>query len=175
MPKRSVEQINADDMKILAVLQKNSNDSIDTTAKKCGFSRQKVWRAIKQLEKSHLIWGYTVITDEQKKNRQTFILLLKRSMHPIDQRTADGIALTKFEKEYNNMGIMIESSYYVHGDFDWVIIFTAADLKQAKKFSGLLFEKYPGIVGETRLLQTLYAQRQHHILNPDPMALREFL
>ena len=56
MPKSSKDQIDADEKKIIKELQKNSKESIDKIAKKCGFSRQKVWRVIKRLEKNKTIW-----------------------------------------------------------------------------------------------------------------------
>ena len=42
MPKSSKKQIVDDEKKILLELQKDSNETIDKIAKKCGFSRQKV-------------------------------------------------------------------------------------------------------------------------------------
>jgi DNA-binding Lrp family transcriptional regulator len=55
MVKNSREQLDKDERKIITELQKNSNESTDAIAKHCGFSRQKVWRTIKQLEKNHII------------------------------------------------------------------------------------------------------------------------
>ena len=44
MPKSSRKQISEDDKKFLSVYRKNSGDSIENIAKKCGFSKQKVGR-----------------------------------------------------------------------------------------------------------------------------------
>ena len=63
MPKNSREQIDADEKKVIKELQKNSKESSDKIAKKCGFSRQKVWRIIKKLEKNKTIWGYFAVVD----------------------------------------------------------------------------------------------------------------
>ena len=52
MPKSSRKQIGEDDKKFLKVLQKNSGDSIENIAKNCGFSKQKVGRIKKRLEKT---------------------------------------------------------------------------------------------------------------------------
>jgi len=87
MTKSSREQLAKDEMKILAELQKNSNESIDTIAKHCSFSRPKVGRTIKQLEESRMIWGYTAVVDEQKQGLQKFILLIKRSMQTLEKKT----------------------------------------------------------------------------------------
>ena len=56
MPKSSKKQIDADEKKVKRELKKNSKESIDKIAKKCEFSRQKVWRIIKRLEKNKTIW-----------------------------------------------------------------------------------------------------------------------
>ena len=57
MSKSSREQIDDDEKKVLWQLRRNSKESIDAIAKKCRFSRQKVWRIIKRLEKNKTIWG----------------------------------------------------------------------------------------------------------------------
>lgn len=63
-------------------------------------------------------------------------------MQTLEKKNVDEIAVDKLEKIYSKMGITIESSYYVHGEYDWILLFTAKDLKQAKKFAGLLLEGY---------------------------------
>ena len=71
MPKSSTHQIELDEIKVIEELQKNSKESIDNIAKKCGFSRQKVWRIIKRLEKNDTIWGYHAVISEDR--RPTFL------------------------------------------------------------------------------------------------------
>ena len=72
MSKSSKNQIEQDEKKLLSELVKNSKENIDTIAKHCGFSRQKTWRFIKQLEAKGLIWGYTAIFDEEKIGQKHF-------------------------------------------------------------------------------------------------------
>jgi DNA-binding Lrp family transcriptional regulator len=98
MAKSSREQKTKDEMKILTELQSNSNENIDTIAKHCGFSRQKVWRTIKQLEKNRMIWGYTAIVDEQKQNLKKFVLSIKRSNKTLDKSSMDDIVTDRLEK-----------------------------------------------------------------------------
>jgi len=88
MPRKSRAQIYNDEQKVLKALQKNSNQGIDTIAKHCGFSRQKVWRIIKNLEKNEFIWGYTVVADDEKLELKRYLMLIKRSQKPIDQSIA---------------------------------------------------------------------------------------
>jgi len=55
MSKSSKYQIEEDEKKLLSEQVKNSNENIETIATHCGFSRQKTWRFIKQLEAKGLI------------------------------------------------------------------------------------------------------------------------
>jgi len=173
MVKTSKEQIHEDEMKILETLMKNSNENIDSIAKHCGFSRQKVWRIIKQLEKSHMIWGYTAIVDVEKQGLQKYIMFFKRSMQMFDKTSAEQVNLDSIFDEYKKIGIQIESSHYIHGEYDWIIIFIAKNLIQAKKFISLLLTKYPGLIEKVEIARILYTPRNHHIINPHSLKAKD--
>lgn len=175
MGKNSIEHIKADEKKILAALQRYSKENVDTIAQQCGFSRQKVWRCIKRLEANRLIWGYTAVVDGQKQGNEKFMLLLKRSLQTLEKSTADDLSVNRLETAHADLGIAIQSSYYLHGEYDWAIIFTAPDITHAKNFSNALLKKYPGIVASMHLIQILFTEREHYVLNPNPMKLRDFL
>jgi DNA-binding Lrp family transcriptional regulator len=174
MPKVSKVQIDKDEKRILAELQKNANESIDGIAKRCGFSRQKVCRTIKALEQKHLIWGYTVIVDELKNDSRHYTLLIKRTPHQLMKDTIDIIASRKLEEIVSEIGVIVESSYYVHGEYDWILTFTAQNIVQAKKFRESVLNLHAGIIEKAILLETLFAVKDHHILNPEPAKLKEF-
>ena len=89
MPKTSKEQITNDEKKILRELQKNSKESIDKLVKKCGFSRQKVWRIIKRLENNKTIWGYHAVVDDNKIGLQQYFILIKRTNKPFSKEYID--------------------------------------------------------------------------------------
>ena len=175
MSKSSRDQIDKDEKKILSELVKNSNEKIETIAKHCGFSRQKTWRFIKQLEAKGLIWGYTAIFNEEKIGLIHFMLMVKRTTKQLEEKTADKIISRRLEDLVAELGITIESSSYVHGEYDWVITFTALDIKQAKKFSDSLITLHPGVIEKIAIMQTLMFIRKHYILNPEKMKLKEFL
>jgi len=63
MAKTSEKQILLDEIKVLDTLEQHSKDSVDKIAKSCKFSRQKVSRIIKNLERNKVIWGYPLVTD----------------------------------------------------------------------------------------------------------------
>ena len=175
MAKSSKDQIEQDEKKILSELVKNSKENIDTIAKHCGFSRQKAWRLIKQLEEKKLIWGYTAIFDDQKIGQTHFILMLKRTSKPLKEGTADRIISRRAEDVLKKLEGTIESSALVHGDYDWVVTFTAKDIKQAKKYSDTLIALHPGEIEKTTLLQTMMFVKKQYILNPERKKLKDFL
>ena len=57
MPKSSKEEVIQSENIVLKELKKDASKSIDAIAKDHNFSRQKVWRIIKRLEKNKKIWG----------------------------------------------------------------------------------------------------------------------
>lgn len=175
MSKSSKDQMGLDEKKVLSELVKNSNKNIETIAKLCGFSKQKTWRIIKRLEAKELIWGYTAIFDEEKMGLKHFMVLIKRSMKRLDESTINKIVSRKLEDVIKELGITIESSSYVHGDFDWILTFTAKDIVQAKKFSDAMVMFHPGVIDNISIVETLIYIKKHYILNPEKARLKEFL
>jgi DNA-binding Lrp family transcriptional regulator len=177
MAKTSKEQIKKDERKVIDLLKKDAGLSVDSIAKKCGFSRQKVWRIIKRLENDHTIWGYTAIIEDEKIETKRYIALIKKTTNPINKELANTIINRDIEKTISKskLDIGIENSYYVNGVYDWIICFTAQDIKDAKKFCELLNTTYNGYVADTQLLQELFPIRKSGIKNPNIEKLREFL
>jgi len=175
MSKSSRDQIDQDERKLLSELVKNSKENIDTIAKHCGFSRQKTWRFIKQLEAKKLIWGYTAVFDEEKIGLTHFMLLVKRTTKQLESTTADRIISRKVEDIAEELGVTIESSFYTHGEYDWVTTFTAENIRQAKKLSDAFVTLHPGVIEKISILQTLMFIRKQYILNPDKKKLKDFL
>ena len=174
MAKNSMKQIEEDENKILQELANNSNKSINEIAKKCGFSRQKVWRMIKNLEKTHTIWGYTTIINKEKQGLKSYTVLVKRTNQPMDEAMVDKIIERQMGQIAEKIGVIIESSYYVHGDFDWLMYITAESTKEAKKFCEMLNVTYNGTINDIKLLETLFTVQENGIENPDISKLKEF-
>jgi DNA-binding Lrp family transcriptional regulator len=175
MSKSSRDQIDQDEKKVLFELVKNSKEKIETISKHCGFSRPKTWRIIKQLEAKSLIWGYTAIFNEEKIGLNHFILMLKRTIRQPGEATVDKIISRKIEDLVEKLGITIESSFYVHGEYDWVITFTSVDIKHAKQIYDSLITLHPGIIEKITIMQTLMFIRKQYILNPERKKLKNFL
>ncbi len=175
MVKSSKAQLREDETKLLLELQKNCHENIDTIAKHCGFSRQKTWRMIKNMEKDHQIWGYSAIVDTEKQGLRKFILSLKKSNRPFEKRDADDITNGRIGDMYEKLGIRILTTYYVQGGYDWVVVFTARDLMQAKKVQDLLAQKLSYAIEKIDLSQVIFALREHTVINPDRSLLRSLL
>jgi DNA-binding Lrp family transcriptional regulator len=175
MTKSTKGQIEQDEKKLLHELVKNSKESIDAIAQKCGFSRQKVWRMIKELEAKKLIWGYTTVFDEQKIGLKHFVFMARKTHKKIEEETVNTIISRELEVQAANLGITVESSFYVHGDYDWVLTATAENITQAKRFSDLLIAQYPGVFETITIMQTLIFVRKNYILNPERKLLKNYL
>ncbi len=173
MSKSSKKQIDEDDKKLLKVLQTSSGDSIKNIAKKCGFSRQKVSRVKKRLEKDKTIWGYNAVFDDEKLDVKRYILLVKRSSKPIGDAINKITQLTA-EKRGRKVGINVLSVGYLHGRYDVAIVFMAEDIKLAKKFKEILTNELPNLISEIELMEYVFLLRYGGITNPEIETFREF-
>jgi DNA-binding Lrp family transcriptional regulator len=174
MAKNSVKQIEEDENKIIKELSNNSNKSINEIAKKCGFSRQKVWRIIKNLESDKTIWGYVAVTNEEKLGKKHFIVLIKRSNLPLDKKMIDKIVKRELDKESEAIGVEILTSSYVNGIYDWVICLMAKDVKEAKRFVENLNRTFEGYISEIHLLEDMFSAKKCGIQNPEIEKLTKF-
>ncbi|UCF13546.1 MAG: Lrp/AsnC family transcriptional regulator [Thermoplasmatales archaeon] len=168
MPKSSKEQIDEDEKTFIKILQKNSGDSIESIAKRCGFSRQKVWRIKKRLEKDKTIWGYSAVLDEEKLNLKRYFILIKRTSKPATREKLDTVIGRELKKESAKIGIGIEGSFYIHGSFDWLITITANHIREVKKFCetfGTLFSE--GFISDIQVLEVIFPVEKNGIVNPN--------
>jgi DNA-binding Lrp family transcriptional regulator len=174
MAKGSKETILHDEIKVMDALEQHSKDSIDKIAKDCGFSRQKVWRIIKDLEKRKIIWGYTAITDETAKNLKHFIVLAKRNTVPFGDEVRKEIILRKLD-DYPMDIIKIENIYLTHGVTDWILTFYAPDIVSAKKFVDETFARFSKYLQEYSIIETLVPVRKQGFKNPRIKDLVEYM
>ena len=175
MPKSSKLQVDIDENKILDELLSNGKKSVIDISESLGFSRQKVWRIIKNLEKNKTIWGYTTVIDAEKQGLKKYILLIKRTMNPIDDSIGEKLTSGEISELVTKIGVTIIDSKYLHGEFDWIITFTAQDIKQAKKVQETLNSMYHGYIKKISLLEELFVTRDHGILNPNFERIKDFI
>jgi DNA-binding Lrp family transcriptional regulator len=174
MAKNSVKQIEQDEKRILGELAKNANKSINDIAETCGFSRQKVWRVINNLEKNHTIWGYVAVVDEEKLDKKSYMMLVKRTNKPITQKLVNQIVNRELVNIVKKMGIEFTNSIFTHGIYDWVICFNATDIKDAKTLVEIYNKLYEGYVSEVHLVEKMFTAVSSGVTNPDIKKLGDF-
>jgi DNA-binding Lrp family transcriptional regulator len=174
MSKSSEETMKKDRKKVLDVLEQHAKDNIQELAKRCGFSRQKILRIIKDLENEKLIWGYSAITDGTLRELEHFVLLLRRSIIPLDNSIRKD-ALKGILDDFVSEQLKIENIYFTHGMYEGVITFYATDLISAKNFVAELFKRIGEYFDAYILLQTLIPLRLHGIKNPNMKKLAEYI
>lgn len=175
MPKKSREQIEKDEQRVLKELKRDSSQSVDSIADKCGFSRQKVWRITKKLEKNKDIWGYTAVADEDKLEVKSYVVLIKRTVEPLSMELAEKIINRNIEPTAEEMGVTLESSLFTHGPYEWIICLTAPNVTQALKFCDLLNQAYKGYIADIELLEGLFWVRKQGMLNPKKEKLKDII
>ena len=175
MAKNSFKQIKQDEKKILDELSKNADKSVNEIAQTLGFSRQKVWRIIKNLEKNHTIWGYIAVLHEEKLTEKSYILIVKRTNKPSDKKVIDKIVNRELANEVSLIGIKIINSSFTNGFYDWVISFNAPSIRIAKIFVEKFNTIYEEFVSETHLLENIFPVVNSGITNPEINKLNNFL
>lgn len=174
MPKSSKKQIDEDDKKFLKILQKNSGDSIENIAKKCGFSRQKVWRIKKRLEKNKTIWGYNAIVDVEKLGLKRYQILLKKSPMPISDAMMDIMFEKDMRKKLEKYNVTLDYSSYTHGFFDWTLFISAPNIIVVKKFIEILKVKFENYISEIQVLEVVFPLLKGGLENPNMTEFKEF-
>ncbi|PNX49643.1 MAG: hypothetical protein BV457_00895 [Thermoplasmata archaeon M9B1D] len=174
MPKNSYDQIEQDEKKVLKQLRKNANKSINDIANSLGFSRQKVWRIVKNLEKNNTIWGYSAIVDEQKLGKKTYILLIKRSNEPMKKEILHKMARRDFMERIEKLGVESLTHMYMNGVYDWLIYFNAPDIRIAKNYVELLNRTYEGFVSDIVLQEVMFTAQNSGVTNPNIESIVDF-
>ena len=175
MPKSSKENIEKDKKIIISELEKNSNRSVNEIADKLGFSRQKVWRIIKNLEEDKTIWGYTAILDDNKVGRKRFCILLKKAPVKATDEALNKVITRELRQVANKNGVNLESTYFFHGLYDGQICVTAENIIQVKRFLADM-EKKMGAehFKKTDILEILIPIQMRGFNNPNLKKLKDY-
>ena len=162
-----------DNMVILNELLDDCRRSMNNIAEACYKSKQRVWRRIKKLEKENVIWGYSAVIDESKIGWNLYMVLIKigpqtlEAVNKVIDRHLDPNALGR-------ENIRIIESYYLNGLFDWIVVFAAPSIIDAKKYCGYLEIVYADFVEEVELLEIIFPVARCGKINPEIEKLKEF-
>jgi DNA-binding Lrp family transcriptional regulator len=173
LSKISLETMKKNEKKVLDVLEQHAKETVDEIAKRCGFSRQKVWKIIKRLEENKIIWGYSAIADEESRDLKHFVLLVKRNTIPFDASFKKELIFNKLDGYLPDL-VKIENIYLTHGGFDGVVTFYASNLINAKKLIQEISKKIGKYFEVYLLLETLFPMRKQGIKNPQMKTLTEY-
>jgi DNA-binding Lrp family transcriptional regulator len=175
MPKNSLKQIEQDEKKILDKLTKNANMSVNEIANKLGFSRQKVWRIIKNLEKDKTIWGYTAIIDDNEIGRKRFCILLKKAAINVTDEKLNIVINRELRKIGTKNGVNLESTYFFNGSYDGQICVTAENIMQVKNFIADIQKKLgEHYFKEADILEVLVPIQMRGFNNPNLKQLKDY-
>jgi len=175
MSKSSKEQIIDDEKKVIRELKKNAKASIDSIGKNCNFSRQKVWRIIKRLEENKTIWGYSSVFYDEKINLKRYFILFKRTSKPVPKEKIEIITKGKLKEQALKLGVGVESSYFIHGSYDWFVCITANTIKQVKIFLKLFNNFFSeGYIADTEVLEVIFPVEINGISNQNTKEIEEF-
>jgi DNA-binding Lrp family transcriptional regulator len=174
MGKSSKKKIERDEKKVLNELLKDSSQSINVISSKLGFSRQKVWRIIKRLRIEKTVWSYTAIVNSEKIGMKTFILLGKRNPKPLPKKMIDLAIYKKLEKLAKSKNCILDDTFYLNGEYDFISTFKACSLNDAKKYQEEFNGLYRGYIEKTMILEVIFPLRLSGTLNPDINKFSEY-
>lgn len=175
MPKNSVTQIQKDEKKILKELSINAHSSINEIANKLGFSRQKVWRVIKNLENDKTIWGYTAIIDDNKIGQKRFCILLKKAPVKLSDEKLNIVINRDLVKIALKNQVNLESTYFFYGEYDGQIFVTTENIQQVKNFINDMQKKIGSdYFKDIKIMEVLVPIQIRGFPNPNLIQLKEY-
>jgi len=173
MPANS-KQINVDERNVITELLKNSKISPDNIAKKYGYSRNRVQRIIKKLEKNRAIWGYHAVVSDEQLGLKRYFILIKKTITPVSKDKLDIVITRRLKKEIGKIGVFIDCSFFLHGSFDWLICLSACDVKYVKKFIEIFNELFRVHVFKIEVLEVIFPVEKCGFDNQDLEEIKEF-
>jgi DNA-binding Lrp family transcriptional regulator len=174
MGKKSVKTMKADEMNVLNVLRAHAKENVKVLGKRCGFSSQKAARIIKNLENEKKICGYTAVEDGETNELKHFVLLVKRSMVPLDEDRKREVTMEKLD-DYVPGVLKIDDIFITHGMFDGVVTFYAKDILSAKKLVSEMSSRIGKHFKEYILLESLFSIQKQGFKNPQIKNLVEYI
>ncbi len=147
--------------------------SLSTLAASCGMGKQRVWRRIKKLEDSNTIWGYSPVIDEAKLGYDLYLALIKGGA--FTEEAAEKIIERHKDPQAVGRGhVQLIESYYLNGLYDWVLVFAAPSIADAKKYCWYLQRVYGDFIRNVELLEVMFPAIHGGTVNPELGQLTEF-
>lgn len=172
MAKNSVEKILQDKNKLIKELTENARQSTNELSDKLGFSRQKIWRMIKDIEESGDIWGYSAVVENYGDNYNIYFALIKQNI-PYLSNIGEIIKNVKADNS-GKIGVKLIGLFYTNGPYDGICMFAAKELKDAKKYLGYITKQYKDFVISIDLVENVFPLVKCGIVNPKIDELKNY-
>lgn len=125
---------------VLEWLLDDPTKSVGEIANELKSYRQGVWRRKKKLEEDKIIWGYTAVIDQKKIGHIVYLVLLKTK--PMSRGFADLIVERIKKDAPHALNVRLIDLFYVNGEYDWVMRFSANSHSAARKYYDTLRIEY---------------------------------
>ena len=118
------------------------------------------------MEKNKEIWGYTAVFDPKLVGKKPFIVNFKLDLTVNAENFLKEGASDKRLKE-NEEIYEVQTSFFTHGKSDFMYIFWAKDIIEAKKMVNIYRQIYKENITDADLYEGLVTLRWSGILNPN--------
>jgi Lrp/AsnC family leucine-responsive transcriptional regulator len=133
-----MNQLDRQDLTLLAELQRDSRQTVQQLAAAAGLSSTPCWKRVKEMEASGIIRGYTALVDREKVGLTLCVLAeVNLTRHNEDD-------VRRFEKAVAEAP-QIVSCYATTGQADYVIKVLVPDIKSYEAFLHETAFKLPGV------------------------------
>ena len=162
------------DDEILQSLVDDPTKSVREISNELTSYRQKIWRRKKKLENEHIIWGYTSIIDESKMNHVMYLVLLK--LKPMSKKLVELLIKRSVKRIPEKQKIRSINVLYINGEYDLIVMFTASNHANARRYFDSLRIGYGRFLLEKPLIVDVnFSLIREGKVNPEIDKLYEFV
>ncbi|MHC1680508.1 MAG: hypothetical protein AB9860_04560 [Methanomassiliicoccales archaeon] len=173
----SNDQIRIDEKRVANELLKNPSQDLAALSNKLGFSKQKVWRIVHDLEQNGAIFAHAAVLNPKIMGKRSFIIMFERSFKGADKNLMEQMTVHPIIEEMEKEGIhaVVEDSYYLNGVYDWVIFITVDEHKDLLRFMGLWRMHYGEYFSRVVQSEVMFVTNRNSIFNPKLDDITEIL
>jgi DNA-binding Lrp family transcriptional regulator len=142
-----------------------------------GFSKQKVWRIVHDLEQNGAIFAHCAVLNPKKMGKRSFIIMFDRSIKGADSNLTEQMTIHPIIKEMEEEGIhaVVEESFYLNGVYDWAILITVDEHKDLIRFLGLWRTYYGEYFSRVIQSEVMFVATRNSVINPKIEEIAEIL
>lgn len=152
--------------RVIGLIIRCPNMTDNEIAENLGTYREKVWRIRKKMYETDQIWGTSVIVDESRLNRQSYIMFIK--FRNISEEAMDIVLELISEKVQNKHGIMIKFGCYINAHYDIILTFSTEERSSASKYYEFAKKQLaPDLAEELKMVDIAFCLANGALINPN--------